>query len=62
MAIALKHAHPNYYPNILPELMGFGLALAAYFTPVIGLAIYAIPLSIRILQKERVMGEHFANY
>jgi isoprenylcysteine carboxyl methyltransferase (ICMT) family protein YpbQ len=54
--------HPNYYLNILPELVGFALTLHAYFTLVIGLAVYAIPLGLRIVQEERTMREHFPGY
>lgn len=54
--------HPNYYLNIVPELIGFAVTLHAYFTLVIGLAIYAVPLGIRILQEERVMRERFSDY
>lgn len=54
--------HPNYFLNILPELVGFALALHAWFTLVIGLAIYAVPLGIRIRQEERAMREHVPGY
>jgi isoprenylcysteine carboxyl methyltransferase (ICMT) family protein YpbQ len=54
--------HPNYYLNILPELLGFALTLHAFFTLVVGLAIYAVPLGIRILQEERAMRKHFPGY
>jgi isoprenylcysteine carboxyl methyltransferase (ICMT) family protein YpbQ len=54
--------HPNYFLNILPELVGFALTLHAWFTLVIGLAIYAVPLGIRILQEEKAMREHVAGY
>jgi isoprenylcysteine carboxyl methyltransferase (ICMT) family protein YpbQ len=54
--------HPNYYLNILPELVGFSLVLHAYFTLVIGLVIYAVPLGIRILQEERAMRQRFPGY
>jgi isoprenylcysteine carboxyl methyltransferase (ICMT) family protein YpbQ len=54
--------HPNYYLNIVPELVGFALTLHAYFTLVIGLAIYAVPLGIRIRQEEGVMRKHFPGY
>jgi isoprenylcysteine carboxyl methyltransferase (ICMT) family protein YpbQ len=54
--------HPNYFLNILPELVGFALALHAWFTLVIGLVIYAVPLGIRIRQEERAMREHVPGY
>nr|WP_281384678.1 isoprenylcysteine carboxylmethyltransferase family protein [Nitrospirillum iridis] len=54
--------HPNYFLNILPELVGFALTLHAYYTLAIGLAVYLVPLTIRIRQEERAMRETFAAY
>jgi isoprenylcysteine carboxyl methyltransferase (ICMT) family protein YpbQ len=54
--------HPNYFLNILPELVGFALALHAFATLVIGLLIYAIPLTIRIHQEESAMAAKFDRY
>ncbi|MEE3626375.1 isoprenylcysteine carboxylmethyltransferase family protein [Nitrospirillum sp. BR 11752] len=54
--------HPNYFLNILPELVGFALTLHAYYTLVIGLAVYLVPLTLRIRQEERAMRETFAAY
>ena len=54
--------HPNYFLNILPELIGYALTLHAYATLVAGLIIYAAPLTLRIRQEEQVMREIFAQY
>ena len=54
--------HPNYYLNILPELIGFALALHAYGTLLIGLTLYLIPLIIRIRQEEAAMRARFTTY
>jgi len=54
--------HPNYFLNILPELVGFALMLQAWWTLGIGLALYAIPLTIRIRQEEAAMSGRFNNY
>jgi len=54
--------HPNYFLNILPELIGYALALHAFVTLVVGLIVYAIPLTLRIRQEEKVMQERFAAY
>ncbi|MGJ4904582.1 isoprenylcysteine carboxyl methyltransferase family protein [Bradyrhizobium sp. HKCCYLS2058] len=54
--------HPNYFLNILPELIGYALTLHAYLTLVAGLIIYAVPLTLRIRQEEKVMREQFAAY
>ncbi|MCM2477313.1 DUF1295 domain-containing protein [Rhizobium sp. CG5] len=52
--------HPNYFLNILPELVGFALTLNAFTTLLIGLPLYAIPLAIRIRQEDRVMPKEFS--
>lgn len=52
--------HPNYFLNILPELIGFALALNAYWTLLIGIPLYLIPLVTRIRQEEAAMRETFA--
>lgn len=57
-----RFRHPNYYLNILPELMGFGLALHSWYTLTIGLPLYLIPLVIRIRQEEKVMRSRFQGY
>ena len=54
--------HPNYYLNILPELVGYAVTLHAWLTLVVGLAIYMVPLTVRIRQEERVMRETLARY
>ena len=54
--------HPNYFLNILPELVGFALVLHAYYTLIIGLPLYLIPLIIRIRQEEAAMRAKFAAY
>lgn len=52
--------HPNYFLNILPELIGFALALNAYWTLVIGIPLYLVPLVTRIRQEEAAMRATFA--
>ncbi len=47
--------HPNYFLNIIPELIGFALVFHAFTVLVIGLPIYLVPLVIRIVQEERAM-------
>ncbi|WP_299541157.1 isoprenylcysteine carboxylmethyltransferase family protein [uncultured Herbaspirillum sp.] len=54
--------HPNYFLNILPELAGIALILNAHTTLVAGLALYAIPLTIRIRQEEIAMRARFKDY
>jgi isoprenylcysteine carboxyl methyltransferase (ICMT) family protein YpbQ len=54
--------HPNYFLNVLPELIGFALVLHAYYTLLIGLPLYLIPLVIRMRQEEAVMRQKFTDY
>ncbi|MGE0715029.1 MAG: isoprenylcysteine carboxylmethyltransferase family protein [Alphaproteobacteria bacterium] len=54
--------HPNYFLGILPELAGLAIALHAWIVLVAGLALYAIPLVIRIRQEEAAMRARFAAY
>jgi isoprenylcysteine carboxyl methyltransferase (ICMT) family protein YpbQ len=54
--------HPNYFLNILPELIGYALTLHAFVTLVVGLIVYAVPLTLRIRHEEAVMRETFAEY
>jgi isoprenylcysteine carboxyl methyltransferase (ICMT) family protein YpbQ len=54
--------HPNYFLNVLPELVGLALAFKAWLTLAVLLPIYLIPLGIRISQEERAMKQRFARY
>src|SRR5579859_1213523 len=54
--------HPNYFLNILPELIGLALAFHAYATLIVGLPLYLVPLVTRIREEERAMKEVFAGY
>ncbi|ATA88414.1 hypothetical protein CGC58_00890 [Capnocytophaga stomatis] len=47
--------HPNYFLNILPELVGIALLCKAYTTLCVMLPIYAVVLAIRIRQEEAAM-------
>lgn len=54
--------HPNYFLNIIPELISISLICQAWVTLLIGLPVYLIPLTIRIIQEERAMKRNFSNY
>ena len=54
--------HPNYYLNIIPELIGIALFFHAWITLVVGMIIYLIPLITRIRQEEAIMKEKFGDY
>ena len=47
--------HPNYFLNIIPELVALGLICQSWYVLMIGFPLYMIPLGIRIIQEERVM-------
>jgi isoprenylcysteine carboxyl methyltransferase (ICMT) family protein YpbQ len=54
--------HPNYFLNVIPELIGVALICQSWYTLLIGLPLYCIPLSIRIMQEEKIMKAHFSDY
>jgi isoprenylcysteine carboxyl methyltransferase (ICMT) family protein YpbQ len=54
--------HPNYFLNVLPELIGFALALNAVTTLLVGIPLYLVPLIIRIRQEEQVMRDEVSGY
>jgi isoprenylcysteine carboxyl methyltransferase (ICMT) family protein YpbQ len=54
--------HPNYFLNIIPELIGIALLCQSFITLFIGLPLYLIPLTIRIRQEESIMRNTFADY
>lgn len=47
--------HPNYFLNIIPELIGIGLLCNSWYTMMIGLPLYCCLLAVRIVQEEQVM-------
>ncbi len=47
--------HPNYFLNIIPELVGVALLCHAWTTFCIGLPLYGYLLMVRIRQEERAM-------
>lgn len=52
--------HPNYFLNIIPELIGVALLCNAWYTLIIGLPLYACLLGIRIRQEEVAMKHLWA--
>jgi isoprenylcysteine carboxyl methyltransferase (ICMT) family protein YpbQ len=54
--------HPNYFLNIIPELVGLALIMGAWLVLVIGLPLYLLVLRARIVQEEQVMQTHFPHY
>lgn len=54
--------HPNYFLNIIPELVGLALIMGAWLVLVLGLPLYLLVLRARIVQEEQVMTAHFPHY
>lgn len=54
--------HPNYFLNIIPELVAIGLICQSWTVLTYGLPLYMIPLVIRIIQEEKAMKETFSEY
>ncbi|HET7577656.1 MAG TPA: isoprenylcysteine carboxylmethyltransferase family protein [Bacillales bacterium] len=54
--------HPNYFLNIVPELIGIGFLCHAWYSMDLLLPLYAIPFIVRIVQEEKVMKAHFADF
>jgi isoprenylcysteine carboxyl methyltransferase (ICMT) family protein YpbQ len=54
--------HPNYFLNILPELVGLALMMGAWLVLGLGLPLYLLVLRGRIVQEEQVMKAHFPHY
>lgn len=51
--------HPNYFLNIIPELIGIALLCQAWWVLAIGLPIYGVILAIRIHQEQKAMQHLF---
>ena len=54
--------HPNYFLNIIPELIGLALIMKAYWVLTLLFPIYLISLGVRIVQEERLMRATFPEY
>lgn len=53
--------HPNYYLNIIPELIGLALLCHAWGTLAAGLPLYLCILAVRIRREEQVMKHLWAS-
>lgn len=49
--------HPNYFLNILPELVGLALVSHAYVTFIFIFPVYAVILYQRIAEEEKLLQE-----
>lgn len=54
--------HPNYFLNMIPELIGFAIMLHAFVTLAIGFPIFLITLYFRIRVEEQVLKNKFEAY
>jgi isoprenylcysteine carboxyl methyltransferase (ICMT) family protein YpbQ len=54
--------HPNYYLNLIPELIGLALICKSLYTFIIIFPLYCITLIMRIRIEEKAMKERFINY
>lgn len=51
--------HPNYFLNIIPELIGVSLLCQAWRVMIVGLPLYFIILALRIYQEQKAMQHLF---
>jgi isoprenylcysteine carboxyl methyltransferase (ICMT) family protein YpbQ len=54
--------HPNYFLNMVPELIGFTILLHAWITLAIGLPLFLISLAFRIRVEQQVLKAKFEAY
>ena len=54
--------HPNYFLNIIPELIGVALVMKSYGVLLILFPAYLLSLGVRIRQEESVMRSTFSDY
>jgi isoprenylcysteine carboxyl methyltransferase (ICMT) family protein YpbQ len=54
--------HPNYFLNMIPELVGFSIMLHAWITLAIGLPIFLVTLYFRIRVEEWALKGKFEAY
>jgi isoprenylcysteine carboxyl methyltransferase (ICMT) family protein YpbQ len=54
--------HPNYFLNMIPELVGFAIMLHAFVTLAIGFPLFLITLYFRIRVEEQVLKQKFEAY
>lgn len=57
-----KLKHPNYFLNMVPELIGFCILLHAWITLAIGVPLFLISLFFRIRVEEQVLKNKFEAY
>ena len=61
-AIFKYFRHPNYFLNVIPELISVALIFKSWYVFVVLFPIYLVSLVIRIAQEEKIMRQHFKYY
>ena len=54
--------HPNYFLNIIPELVGLALMMKSWTVFLLVFPLYLISLGVRIFQEEKLMRAEFSDY
>jgi isoprenylcysteine carboxyl methyltransferase (ICMT) family protein YpbQ len=54
--------HPNYFLNMIPEMVGFAIMLHAFITLAIGFPLFLISLLFRIRVEEQALKQKFEAY
>ena len=54
--------HPNYFLNVIPEMVAIAFICQAWCVLIYGFPLYLIPLAIRIYQEEKLMRQEFSDY
>ena len=54
--------HPNYFLNVIPELVAIALICQSWNVLMFGLPLYLVVLGVRIVQEERAMKANFTEY
>ena len=54
--------HPNYFLNIIPELIGLALVMESYISLLVISPAYLVSLTVRIVQEEKIMRSNFLEY
>ena len=54
--------HPNYYLNLIPELIELALICESFYVFIVVFPLYCITLIVRIRIEEKAMKSRFINY
>jgi len=57
-----KLKHPNYFLNMVPELIGFSIMMHAWYTLAVGVPLFLISLVFRIQAEEQALRSKFEAY